>query len=413
MRSYFSEVIVVSIAVATLACDNSNSSPESVTRDSAGVTLVQHPANLPQNLAGWSVDTTEVVSIGTSLGDDASMFSHIVYAGISPNGELVVAEGITNDIRIFDLTGRLIRRMGGRGDGPGEFQWLRWVTIDESGSIISYDGNQRRLTRFSSDGSVAGVISLASHSELSVGNIIGYLADGSTLLQRTIGLSDDLSQVSTGLVRDTVGLYLLSPDGSDVKLIGRFPGPESIRAKGKGVKQNPAPFGLNAVIAVGDSGFYVSTQENYQYQVYDYQGHLKQVVQRSIPRPLVDEESKTRWIREADEQLDKLLAKGPLPPFLMEVNGYRTIPTYFPAHANMMLDRTGNLWIQDYLPFPDISAATTWIVFNSDGAIVAQAKLPKLQITEITEDQVVGVWHDADSVPYVRIYRLLKKAGVR
>ena len=72
----------------------------------------------------------------------------------------------------------------------------------------------------------------------------------------------------------------------------------------------------------------------------------------------------------------------------------------------MMVDHSGNLWVQDY---PRIGAPTvTWRVFARDGAGMARVDLPThFTAYEIGSDYVLGRHLDPhESIPQVRMYRL-------
>jgi hypothetical protein len=70
---------------------------------------------------------------------------------IGPNGEIAVHQLQEMQVRIYSSAGKLLRKVGGRGSGPGEF-----THITRSGwyrdSLWVYDGLQRRTTVFSSSG---------------------------------------------------------------------------------------------------------------------------------------------------------------------------------------------------------------------------------------------------------------------
>lgn len=350
-----------------------------------------------------------LLDVGKSEGDEAYLFSRIVQASTLPRGELVVADRDTRDLRIFDSTGKVVGRVGRKGSGPGEFQALAWVGVDQSGGMAAYDFSLRRLSRFSANGTLDQVVSLES---VPVGSVLGQFEDGSLLFSRRIGLpaENDLEKLSTGLVRDSIGLLLIWPDGSSSPGVGEFPGTQSIRAVGKGrIAMSPAPFGLRTMIAVADSVFYVSTQESWEIHAYHKDGRLRSVFRRRVTPEAVTAAANAEWKRQRDERLERQRASGrSLPPEVQGLDAYEALPDFFPAHGDLRVDRSGNLWVQRYSPFPKEDSVTTWLVLDPDGMILATAELPRLEITEIGTDRVVGVWRDEDGVPHVRAFRMVK-----
>ncbi len=375
--------------------------------DSTGIVLIDHGPELPAGIEYWSIEPTPVLDIGNAEGDEAYLFTRIVQASSLPGGDLVVADRETRDFRIFDSTGRLVRRFGRKGKGPGEFQTLAWVGVDQAGGMAAYDFSLRRLSRFSNDGVLQEELSLRS---LQVGSVLGQFEDGSILSRRIILPNEtDLGKLSTGLVRDSVALSLISPDGSSSTPVGRFPGAQSVRViVNRSIAVPPAPFGLQTIIAVADTVFYVSTQDSYEIRAYLKNGRLQRIIRRRVEPVTVSVTSREAWQRQHDERLERLRAGPPVPPEVWMAAEYSTLPEAFPAHGDLHIDQLGNIWVENYRPFPAEDTLATWLVLNPEGAIIATAELPNVQITEIGTDRVVGVWRDEDDVLHVRVYRLVK-----
>jgi hypothetical protein len=150
----------------------------------------------------------------------------------------------------------------------------------------------------------------------------------------------------------------------------------------------------------------VSSQEAYEIRAHGREGRLQRVVRRRVSPQPVSANVKTEWKQQWDERLAGF--KGAAPPQITELARYHSFPDVFPSHGDLLVDRVGNLWVEDYRPFPGKDPVTTWIVFSPEGTILATAELPSVQITEIDADRVVGVWRGEDDVPHVRVYRLAK-----
>jgi hypothetical protein len=397
------------VLAATAACDEPDRGGMTV-RDSAGITIVEYGPELPPHLEHWALDSAPLLDIGKVEGDDTYLFTRIVQAGALPRGEVFVADRATSELRVFDSTGRFVRRFGRNGSGPGEFQSLDWVDIDRAGSIAAYDGASRRLSRFSSDGILQQVTSLSSSPGAPIGSMLGQFGDGSILMRSFLGLPTNPAALSSGLVRDSLLLSRIAPDGASGAPVGRFPGPQNIRAVGPRLfAMEPAPFGLRTVVAVADSVFYLSSQENYEIRAYRRDGALQRVLRRRAPPQPVSPAAKAEWNRRSDERMARF--KGSIPPQVLELAKYHTVPDVFPAHGEVLVDRAGNLWVEDYRPFPGRDTLMTWIVFNPEGTMLATAELPAVQITEIGAERITGVWRGDDDVPRVRVYRLARRSS--
>lgn len=399
------------LLAALAACGSQPGVNRVIVGDSAGVVLVQHGPEQPRGVEHWFLEPRPMVEIGSVEGDEAYLFTRIVEASGLPGGDLLVADRATSDFRIFDSTGRFVRRFGRKGSGPGEFQELTWVGVDPAGYITAYDGILRRLSRFLSDGTLKQVTPVPSSPDASFGTVIGQFSDGSILMRSLVALpdADRPSQLSTGLVRDSVGLFRISPDGSSRIPVGRFAGNQYVRAVGKVIAQDPAPFGLRTVIAAASNVYYLSTQEAYEIRSYRKEGGLDRIIRRQVPPQPVSASASAEWQRQRDGLLKRIGSGAPLPPQVTELANYRTLPDVFPSHGELMVDRAGNLWVGDYRPFPSQDTLTTWMVFNPEGEILATAELPNARLTEIRGDHVVGVWRDDNDVERVRVYRIGKR----
>ena len=51
----------------------------------------------------------------------------------------MIANAGSDEMLFFAADGTLVRRVGGEGEGPEEFQNILWVQADDSGGVIVYD----------------------------------------------------------------------------------------------------------------------------------------------------------------------------------------------------------------------------------------------------------------------------------
>ena len=105
----------------------------------------------------WSMGTEPTLRIGTVAGDPDYIFERVRGATRMDDGTIVVLEGGTNELRLFDSSGRFVRNLGGTGEGPGEFLFLTemWVSGD---TIFGFCNLQKRISVFERDGDVLEMI---------------------------------------------------------------------------------------------------------------------------------------------------------------------------------------------------------------------------------------------------------------
>jgi len=70
---------------------------------------------------------------------------------ISEEGEIIVSDSRENKIFIFDSEGKLIRKFGRQGNGPGDLNGPRFIWI-EDGTIKVFEARNNRIQYFSKNG---------------------------------------------------------------------------------------------------------------------------------------------------------------------------------------------------------------------------------------------------------------------
>jgi DNA-binding beta-propeller fold protein YncE len=168
-------------------------------------------------------------------------------SGLATSGErLFVADSQAHDVAIFDLQGNFISRFGGRGAGPGEFNFPTHVAADSRGQVFVTDSMNSRVQVFDTSGNFQ--------------RQFGGLGDGRGHFSRPKGLATDTS----GRVYVIDALFgnfqVFDPDGRLLLDVGR-PGSE------------PGEFWLPNGIAISrDNRIFVADAYNSRIQVLKYVG---------------------------------------------------------------------------------------------------------------------------------------------
>lgn len=87
------------------------------------------------------------------LGDDEDAAEEYLF--VSPQhictdhqNNIYVADKYSEQIRVFDQRGRFIKSIGQKGKGPGEFEDIATMAIDQNDDLLIVDRINRRITRF-------------------------------------------------------------------------------------------------------------------------------------------------------------------------------------------------------------------------------------------------------------------------
>jgi hypothetical protein len=104
--------------------------------------------------ARWTIATAPLLSLGGS-GDSVTEFQWAESAIRLRNGDIVIANRRTWELRWFDGTGRHLRTLGRRGKGPREFGRAIFVYEGAGDTVVVNDADNRRYHYITAGGEFA------------------------------------------------------------------------------------------------------------------------------------------------------------------------------------------------------------------------------------------------------------------
>ena len=113
--------------------------PQYGVRDSVGIKIAENPRPSGDSRLGWRVDSEPLVSIGTSAAAPEFQLHKVEDATRLADGRIVVANGGSKELLVFDATGQYLESWGGQGEGPGEFAAVNRVRPWAADSVIAAD----------------------------------------------------------------------------------------------------------------------------------------------------------------------------------------------------------------------------------------------------------------------------------
>src|SRR5688572_12611435 len=321
----------------------------------------------PQAPTRWTVESAPALVLGESQADTNDMFTQVVGATRLPDGRVLVGDLGSFALRLFSSDGRLLKRFGRKGAGPGEIGHLKTllrcgdsvVTMDIDGnrtSVFSLGGEYVRTFRFGSP-------QAGRPSYQSACNARGEFVHFGW---------ETMADAEAGAYRPMVPLWLTGTDSAVRRLIATIPGSERHgRVVGGQVRGwGPLLLGKQTAIAIGSDRVYVAAGDRYEIAVYDLSG--EQLAALGEPRAVkATEASDIRRLKERTLSAAAPERRAAIERYLGEMPFPKTLPTY----SDLKLDRAGNLWAQD---FPrDASAVSAWTILDGQGRRVASAELPR------------------------------------
>jgi len=112
------------------------------------------------SLGAWSLAAEPDVVIGKADGETPYLFSAMGPAVLLPDGRVAVSDLDEGVIRVFRSDGSFELEMGGRGEGPGEFEYISRMVLVPPDTLVVHDSRLFRLTRYLTSGALLSTLSL-------------------------------------------------------------------------------------------------------------------------------------------------------------------------------------------------------------------------------------------------------------
>lgn len=393
-------VLTLAIAVALgCASEPTPDGPTFSVRDSAGVTVVTNSQPRWTDRGAWRVAPRPRTSIGSLDGPAETTFGRVRDVGRLPDGQLFVADEQASLIRFFSRDGDYVGSVGGQGGGPGDLNNFMDVSPYRGDSLWVYDHGTSRVSIF--DLEQRFVRSFPNPLDpLSNYWVTSTLADGRFLLLSPGAVRR--RDVPEGRYQDTTFIVLLDETGARADTIGRVP--TDTRVIGPDGRSIPRHFSVTTgIVGVGER-VVVLDPVTHLLHVYDLSGNLQRIFSRPFePQPLSDE------IRRAygDAYAEWLVGNSESPSARVERDLRDGIyPTHVPASSSTVLvDELGYTWVGRY-HFPG-TKPSMWEVFDPDGVWLGAVGTPdQLEVKQIRNDEIIGIWTGNHDVQYLRSYAL-------
>ena len=401
-------------ALVWLACDGSDG-PAAITvsRDSAGITIVENSRPDMSLLDRWHFVEPPTVVLGVDEGTPAQQFSNIVGAARLSDGRIVIADGQSKEVRYFDEGGTHLLTVGGPGQGPGEFRFLMRLDLLPGDTIVAGGWPVGWAAWFDPQGTYVRNARLGPFFPSLLGH---FLPDGTFLMdvypRRGYGNEIEWFAASgeEGVFRPTGHIVRITQEGDATRAdtLRTVVGEEWFKT-GE-IRQNLAlhagPFSRNTLVTWTADRLYVGETGRPEIEVLRLDGSLERLI---------------RWVGDSvrvtgqdhddfrEEVLRELTARGrqnrraDFERWLAAV----PYPEVKPAFDALATDPAGQVWVRNWSEAN--AQRDRWTVFAPDGHIIAALDVPiGLELLDVGEDYVLALWKNEVDLEYVRLYRLEK-----
>lgn len=352
--------------------------------DSAGV-RIRLSAAPPRIYA--VVDSVPVLSLGGRDVTGPTQFDNIGGVYRDPHGNLWVADGQSAEVRLFRPDGSFWKRVGGRGEGPGEFMRVRLLGAFRGDSVAVWDDAQGRLTVLDTEGEIVRVVTYLG-GEDAPPNGFRVFRDGTVLARvRRVLQAGELEPRT--IIPDTAIFARVDYADATAKPEGGAPAPRWLWT---GRASIPIPFTANPGFDVSGDDVHVTSGSAFRVRVFRDGRVVESYGLDRGPEP-VSAADRKEYVDLIAGGVSEAEGRGEY----LSVLNHPNVPTVLPAYRTLVVDDEGGTWAERW-------ARGTFDVYGPDRALRGRVEVP-LALTQVAGDLLVGVWRDDLDVEHVRIYR--------
>lgn len=387
------------------------------TRDSAGVSIVEHSAAHMASLPEWTLDSVPLQELRGDQTD--AQFARVLDAEQRSDGGFYVADQQHRDIRAYAANGAFERVVSRAGRGPGEVGYVSRLQLLAGDSLAFVDANNRRVSVFGPDGQFARQVMFPRFEDGSSIRITMQMMDGRLLGSLRLPFKE-AAENRDSVYRTPFALvaYRVRPSNPadtaaplvDVDTIAVVPDGENYRANTTmdgetWADEYPLRFGRGTAMASDGRRVFVATNETAEIVEYGPQGMVRRIRSARTPRAVSAEERN----RLQADVLSAVEKSGR--PAAAKVDAKRMIEGWRYAAVHAFIDRLlvgtdGSIWAED--PWVLEDDPRQYIVYDSTGVALARVTSPaRVRVLRVSTSEVLGVWKDEDDVPHIRRWRIV------
>lgn len=324
------------LALATLVgCDSPVVTPGLVVRDSAGVRIVETTAT-QRVAAPFKLASEASFAVGVVEGDPAYLLSRVAGAMQLQNGDVLVANGGTNELRFFGPDGTFLRTEGREGQGPGEYEYIRGLGRCRRSGFVAFDLNWQ-MNAYDAEGRFLEKTVLRAPSGITPYNL-ACDADGHFLILGWGRQATEGPRIGFYEARDH--LVLASTGGEIAADFGEQLVSERIGSAGG---SGPHPAGRATVFALHNEQVYMGSGERFEVEVRRLDGGVASLLRGPLISLELTDSIKSAYLEARVQRV------GPerRAAVRREVESLEW-PSSVPAYTDLRVDPEGIVWLKAY-----------------------------------------------------------------
>lgn len=275
-----------------------------------------------------TVEFIEEVTFGSET--DKEILSAPFCIAVNDNEDVFIGDEKGDNIKVYKSNGEYLKKIGSKGQGPGEFQFISSIDFLNDDRLIVLDWLARRISFFDNNGDfIESINTENSYSYIiATSDSLFYLVEINSSLKGNKRKFRELN-IKNKISRELFQIYAHNHI------------PRTIYGRTIYLTQSDSP----ASVVCGDKNnrlLYHCRGESFEIDVYDYSGKIIKKIDMPYPRVAISEEYK-KLQNEFWENRRKNDSYN-----IEVVNAYLTLPfpEFHPVTDNMTVDNNGNVWIK-------------------------------------------------------------------
>jgi len=347
--------------------------------------------------------------------DDTSLFSEVNDFEVDAANRIWAYDYQGRRMFLFDTAGKLVRRVGRQGSGPGEFSSGNGIVALADTGIAMLDAQNARVSFFAANGDFRTSFSVPSG--FSTSN--GLMTDRS----HTLFLRRPVTPAREGEILGRMGLVRLKADGAfgDSLAPPDLPVPRdtylAVSPDGKGRSSTSSSYAPNYFWDWHPDGFFVAAHGGHYEIVIERRGAKPVVIRRNAPPVALLPDERTEEMERITWGMRQTQPGWTWPgPGIAETKAPLT---------GLFIARDGNIWVrvataseripEDELapprengpPVRHFRTPAVYEVFSPDGRFLGRVPMPpRTTLVQADGENLWGIMRDADDLPSIVRFRL-------
>ncbi len=336
-----------------------------------GVRVIENPKKpVPPDGVMSKVSFKEEFSIGEGEFDE-DMFAELTALDVDGDGNIYVLDRKEKTVKIFDSSGKFVKKFGKEGQGPGEMYLPISLQITYNNEIIIGDAGNQRLSFFSLVGEFQREMSTALKAQ---GLVLPLFdSQGDIIGQQVVVAEDQILREVRKYDSELNSLFTIASIDITALVQGKI-----------------NPFELVFFYKLGkDNDIYCSNPNEYEIKVLNADGKLVKRILKNFDPVEVTEKDK-------EEFFDRL---GEVPA---QVRDRLEFPKVYPPYQNFTLDEERRLFVRTFEKGKE-EGEYFFDVFGVEGRFIA--KIPFKGDPRVWKgNKLYAIEEDEDGFQILKVY---------